>query len=163
MNGESGVVEPTFVQSPLYADQGVKYFASNVELGPDGVKKINPVGQLSAEEEELLKACLPEYVSPSDLCFMRCSVVFVLLGGRGQSEPNVKVITGGRRADTGVGSRASQRGLVKGDCIRTVSGSAESNWGITTESKGTCADGTGSRRTSRKARTLSTRLKDPSS
>ena len=63
MNGESGVVEPTFVQSPLYKDQGVSYFASNVELGPEGVKKINPVGQLSAEEEELLKACLPECVS----------------------------------------------------------------------------------------------------
>jgi malate dehydrogenase len=65
MNGESGVVEPTFVQSPLYKDQGVNYFASNVELGPEGVKKINPVGQLSAEEEELMKACLPEYVYPS--------------------------------------------------------------------------------------------------
>lgn len=60
MNGESGVVEPTFVQSPLYKDQGVTYFASNVELGPDGVKKIHPVGSLSAEEEELMKACLPE-------------------------------------------------------------------------------------------------------
>jgi malate dehydrogenase len=60
MNGESGVIEPTFVKSPLYKDQGVEYFSSNVELGPEGVKKIHPVGQLSAEEEELLKACLPE-------------------------------------------------------------------------------------------------------
>jgi len=60
MNGESGVVEPTFVQSPLYKDQGVEYFASNVELGPEGVKTIHEVGKLSAEEEELIKACLAE-------------------------------------------------------------------------------------------------------
>lgn len=65
MNGESGVVEPTFVKSPLYKDQGVEYFSSNVELGPEGVKNIHPVGSLSAEEEELLKACLPEYAHPS--------------------------------------------------------------------------------------------------
>ncbi|WVQ66435.1 malate dehydrogenase, NAD-dependent [Kwoniella sp. B9012] len=60
LNGESGVVEPTFVKSPLYESEGVEYFASNVELGPEGVKKINPVGELTAEEQELLKACLPD-------------------------------------------------------------------------------------------------------
>jgi len=60
MNGESGVIEPTFVKSPLYASEGVEYFASNVELGPDGVKEIHPIGTLSSEEEELLKACLAE-------------------------------------------------------------------------------------------------------
>lgn len=31
--GEKGVVTPTFVKSPLYADKGVDFFASNVELG----------------------------------------------------------------------------------------------------------------------------------
>jgi malate dehydrogenase len=56
--GESGVVEPTFVDSPLYKDQGVDFFASNVELGPDGVQKIHPVGKLTAHEEQLLQACL---------------------------------------------------------------------------------------------------------
>ncbi|GHJ86328.1 hypothetical protein NliqN6_2730 [Naganishia liquefaciens] len=60
MNGEKGVVEPTFVKSPLYESEGVEYFSSNVELGANGVEKIHPVGQLSAEEEELLKACLPD-------------------------------------------------------------------------------------------------------
>jgi malate dehydrogenase len=60
MNGESGVIEPTFVKSSLYASEGVEYFASNVELGPDGVKNIHPVGELSSEEQELLKACLAE-------------------------------------------------------------------------------------------------------
>jgi hypothetical protein len=33
LNGEKGVVTPTFVKSPLYADQGIDYFSSNVELG----------------------------------------------------------------------------------------------------------------------------------
>jgi malate dehydrogenase len=46
----------------LYEKEGVEWFASNVELGTEGVKKIHPVGSMSAEEEELLKACLPEYV-----------------------------------------------------------------------------------------------------
>ncbi|WVN89927.1 malate dehydrogenase, NAD-dependent [Cryptococcus depauperatus CBS 7841] len=60
LNGETGVVEPTFVKSPLYASEGVEYFASNVELGTEGVKKILSVGELTADEQELLKACLPD-------------------------------------------------------------------------------------------------------
>ena len=60
MNGEKGVVTPTFVKSPLYEDQGIEYFSSNVELGTSGVEKIHSVGSLSAEEEELLAACLPD-------------------------------------------------------------------------------------------------------
>jgi len=58
--GEAGVVEPTYVDSPLFKTEGVDFFASNVELGPEGVKKINELGKLSAEEQELLKAALPE-------------------------------------------------------------------------------------------------------
>ncbi|KAJ6579549.1 NAD-malate dehydrogenase [Mycena vulgaris] len=60
LNGEKGVVTPTFVKSPLFADQGVDFFSSNVELGLNGVEKIHPIGELSAEEEKLLAACLPE-------------------------------------------------------------------------------------------------------
>ncbi|KAI0687282.1 malate dehydrogenase [Earliella scabrosa] len=60
LHGEKGVVTPTFVKSPLFADQGIDFFSSNVELGPNGVEKIHPLGQLSKEEEELLAACLPE-------------------------------------------------------------------------------------------------------
>ncbi|KAJ6468999.1 lactate/malate dehydrogenase [Mycena vitilis] len=60
LNGEKGVVTPTFVKSPLFADQGIDFFSSNVELGPNGVEKIHPIGQLSAEEQKLLEACLPE-------------------------------------------------------------------------------------------------------
>ncbi|KAI0329901.1 malate dehydrogenase [Cubamyces sp. BRFM 1775] len=60
LNGEKGVVAPTFVKSPLFADQGIDFFSSNVELGPNGVEKIHPLGELSAEEQKLLEACLPD-------------------------------------------------------------------------------------------------------
>ena len=56
--GVKGVVEPTFVDSPLYKDQGVEFFASKVELGPEGVEKILPVGNLTQHEQGLLDACL---------------------------------------------------------------------------------------------------------
>jgi malate dehydrogenase len=58
--GEAGVVEPTFVDSPLYKDQGIDFFASKVELGPNGVEKIHEVGKISAEEQTLLDACLAD-------------------------------------------------------------------------------------------------------
>ncbi|KAH8809131.1 lactate/malate dehydrogenase [Xylogone sp. PMI_703] len=56
--GVKGVVEPTFVDSPLYKDQGIDFFASKVELGPSGVEKIHPVGEVTAEEQKLLDAAL---------------------------------------------------------------------------------------------------------
>ncbi|KAI3319571.1 malate dehydrogenase [Xylariaceae sp. AK1471] len=56
--GEKGVVEPSFVDSPLYKDQGIEFFASKVELGPSGVEKIHPVGEVDAHEQKLLEACL---------------------------------------------------------------------------------------------------------
>ncbi|KAI9739175.1 MAG: Malate dehydrogenase, cytoplasmic [Cirrosporium novae-zelandiae] len=58
--GAKGVVEPTFVDSPLYKDQGVEFFASKVELGPNGVEKILPLGKVSATEEKLLENCLSD-------------------------------------------------------------------------------------------------------
>jgi hypothetical protein len=33
LNGEKNIITPTFVKSPLFADQGVDFFSSNVELG----------------------------------------------------------------------------------------------------------------------------------
>ncbi|CAI6330491.1 unnamed protein product [Periconia digitata] len=56
--GQKNVIEPTFVDSPLYKDQGVEYFASNVELGPNGVEKIHPVGKITDHEQKLLDVCL---------------------------------------------------------------------------------------------------------
>ncbi|EGR45371.1 malate dehydrogenase [Trichoderma reesei QM6a] len=57
-DGEKGVIEPTFVDSPLYKDQGIDFFSSNVELGPNGVEKIHPIGKIDANEEKLIQACL---------------------------------------------------------------------------------------------------------
>ena len=54
--GTKGVIEPTFVESPLYQDRGCNFFASNVELGPNGVEKIHEVGKVNLYEEELLEA-----------------------------------------------------------------------------------------------------------
>lgn len=58
--GEKGVVEPTFVDSPLYKDQGIDFFSSKVELGPNGVEKILPLGKLDGNEEKMLEACLAD-------------------------------------------------------------------------------------------------------
>jgi malate dehydrogenase len=58
--GQKNVIEPTFVDSPLYKDRGVEYFASNVELGPNGVEKIHPVGKITEYEQKLLDDCLAD-------------------------------------------------------------------------------------------------------
>lgn len=58
--GEKGVIEPSFVDSPLYKDQGIDFFASKVELGPNGVDKIFPIGAIDANEEKLVEACLAD-------------------------------------------------------------------------------------------------------
>ncbi|EEH22874.2 malate dehydrogenase, NAD-dependent [Paracoccidioides brasiliensis Pb03] len=56
--GEKDVIEPTFVDSPLYKDQGINFFASNVKLGPNGVEEILPVGKVSEYEQKLIDTCL---------------------------------------------------------------------------------------------------------
>ncbi|RSM09981.1 Malate dehydrogenase, mitochondrial [Fusarium ambrosium] len=58
VQGEKGVIEPAFVESPLYKDQGIEFFSSRVELGPEGVEKIHPIGKIDANEEKLVEACL---------------------------------------------------------------------------------------------------------
>ena len=52
--GEKGVIEPAFVESPLFKDQGVDFFSTNVELGPNGVEKIHPIGQVTEHEQKLI-------------------------------------------------------------------------------------------------------------
>ena len=59
LNGEAGVKQCAFVESPLFKDQ-VEYFASPVELGTDGVKNIPALPKLTEEEQKLLDACLPD-------------------------------------------------------------------------------------------------------
>ena len=58
--GQKGVIEPTFVDSPLYKDRGVNFFASQVELGPNGVEKIHEVGPVTEYEQSLLDVCLKD-------------------------------------------------------------------------------------------------------
>lgn len=58
--GEKGVIEPTFVDSPLYKDQGIDFFSTKVELGPSGVEKIHEVGDITPFEQKLLDACLKD-------------------------------------------------------------------------------------------------------
>ncbi|RUP50783.1 malate dehydrogenase, NAD-dependent [Jimgerdemannia flammicorona] len=66
-SGKKTVTEPTYVQSPLFADEGIEFFASNVDLGvrvscfrPNGVEKIHGLGELSPYEESLIAAAIPE-------------------------------------------------------------------------------------------------------
>ena len=58
--GQKGVIEPTFVDSPLFKDQDVDFFASKVELGPNGVEKIHDVGKTNDYEQKLVQACLED-------------------------------------------------------------------------------------------------------
>ncbi|KAM0797360.1 lactate/malate dehydrogenase [Usnea florida] len=58
--GEKGVVEPTFVDSPLFKDRGVDFFASKVELGPNGVEKVHEVGKITPKEKEMLDVALKD-------------------------------------------------------------------------------------------------------
>jgi len=60
LGGEKGVVTPTFIESPLFKDQGVSFFSSNVDLGPDGIAQIHPLGSISPAEQKLIEAALPE-------------------------------------------------------------------------------------------------------
>ncbi|KAI8850580.1 lactate/malate dehydrogenase [Chytridium lagenaria] len=57
---KKGVVEPTYVFSPVAAKDGVEFFSTNVELGVNGVEKIHPIGELSEYEKKLYAAAIPE-------------------------------------------------------------------------------------------------------
>jgi len=58
--GQKGIVEPTYVLSPVAKKDGVDYFATNVELGTEGVAKIHPIGPMSPFEQTLYQAAVPE-------------------------------------------------------------------------------------------------------
>lgn len=55
LSGDKNIVEPTFVESPLFKDEGVDFFSSMVTLGVEGVETIHPLGKLSSYEEGLVK------------------------------------------------------------------------------------------------------------
>ncbi|KAG7843577.1 hypothetical protein KL941_004559 [Ogataea angusta] len=52
--GEKDVVEPAFVDSPLFKDEGVDFFSSKVTLGVDGIKQIHGLGELTNAEQEMI-------------------------------------------------------------------------------------------------------------
>ena len=53
--GEKDVIECTFVDSPLFKDEGVDFFSTKVTLGVDGVKTVHPIGEISDYEEAQVK------------------------------------------------------------------------------------------------------------
>lgn len=57
LKGEKGVVACAFVKSHV---TDAEYFASKIELGPNGVKEIHGLGPLSDYEKEKLEQLLPE-------------------------------------------------------------------------------------------------------
>jgi len=70
LKGEKGIVAPTFVNlaadktggAALTKELGkeLEYFSAPVELGPEGVVKINSLGKLTEYEQGLIAAALPE-------------------------------------------------------------------------------------------------------
>ncbi|KAJ6578896.1 NAD-malate dehydrogenase [Mycena vulgaris] len=70
IKGEKGIVAPSFVAlkadpaggAALTKELGaeLEFFSSNIELGPEGVAKIFPLGKITAQEAELVKAAIPE-------------------------------------------------------------------------------------------------------
>ncbi|KIK09611.1 hypothetical protein K443DRAFT_671505 [Laccaria amethystina LaAM-08-1] len=70
VKGEEGIVAPSYVSleadpvgaAALTKELGTElaYFSSNVELGPGGVVKINPLGKITEAEQTLIKAAIPE-------------------------------------------------------------------------------------------------------
>ncbi|CCH59900.1 hypothetical protein TBLA_0C00860 [Henningerozyma blattae CBS 6284] len=57
LDGESDVVEAAFVESPLFKDEGIEFFASQITLGKDGVERIGELGPLNEYEKGLLEVC----------------------------------------------------------------------------------------------------------
>ncbi|ORX94370.1 malate dehydrogenase, NAD-dependent [Basidiobolus meristosporus CBS 931.73] len=69
VGGKTGIIEPSYVDLSAYVEGGntVKaetqdcaYFATNVELGKDGVEKIFSIGKLSEFEQKLLAEAIPQ-------------------------------------------------------------------------------------------------------
>ncbi|CAD6581578.1 MAG: hypothetical protein CYPHOPRED_001655 [Cyphobasidiales sp. Tagirdzhanova-0007] len=70
--GKSGVIEDTYIHisahpsaakalSGLTKDtEGIEFFSLPVELGPDGVKDVHVLGQVTPHEQKLLAACVGE-------------------------------------------------------------------------------------------------------
>ncbi|KAG6836495.1 hypothetical protein H0H93_007524 [Arthromyces matolae] len=73
IKGEKGLSAPSFVSLSADAVGGaalakelgedLEFFSSTVELGPEGVVKISPLGTITEKEKALVKAAIPELVT----------------------------------------------------------------------------------------------------
>ncbi len=59
LNGKR-VLEAAYVESPLFKKEKVDYFSSILELGPNGVQKVNDLGPLNDFEKDLVKKAIEE-------------------------------------------------------------------------------------------------------
>ncbi|TDL26869.1 NAD-malate dehydrogenase [Rickenella mellea] len=76
VKGEKGIIAPSFVHLSADAAGGkavqseigstLDYFSARVELGPGGVEKIHPIGEVSEYEQGLIKAAVPELAKNID-------------------------------------------------------------------------------------------------
>lgn len=57
MKGEAGIKECTYVESTITESP---FFSSPVTLGPNGAEEVHGFGKLSAHEQTLLDACIPD-------------------------------------------------------------------------------------------------------
>jgi malate dehydrogenase len=70
LKGEKGIIAPSFVHLTADAAGGealkkeigadLEYFSAPVELGPEGVVKINPLGKITDAEKKLIDAAIPD-------------------------------------------------------------------------------------------------------
>lgn len=54
--GEADVVENSYVENPVFAKEGVKFFSTPVTLGPEGIKEYHSIGETTDAEDELIAA-----------------------------------------------------------------------------------------------------------
>ncbi|CAH7667833.1 Lactate/malate dehydrogenase, partial [Phakopsora pachyrhizi] len=62
---QSGVVEMAYIyvannEHVSTATEGLEYFSVPVKLGPDGIQKLLPIGNIDDHKKEMLKACIGE-------------------------------------------------------------------------------------------------------
>eukprot|EP01024_Parvocaulis_polyphysoides_P050772 TRINITY_DN4955_c1_g1_i3.p1 TRINITY_DN4955_c1_g1~~TRINITY_DN4955_c1_g1_i3.p1 ORF type:complete len:375 (-),score=66.70 TRINITY_DN4955_c1_g1_i3:314-1363(-) len=60
LQGNMNVVECCFVESKESGSPDVPYFSTRVKLGKEGVAEIYPIGQINEQEQEGMKAMIPE-------------------------------------------------------------------------------------------------------
>ncbi|KAJ1564283.1 hypothetical protein HK096_008763, partial [Nowakowskiella sp. JEL0078] len=58
IKGETGVKECAYVYSSVV--EGLEYFSTTIELGPDGVSKIGELPTFTEYEKSLFDAAIPE-------------------------------------------------------------------------------------------------------